>query len=54
MTYEQYVLEVFRDHHDCMGMDSEEIEDLIEEASISAMEKWLSKIGYDLSEYYNQ
>jgi hypothetical protein len=51
MTYQQYVLEVFRDHHDCMGMDSDEIEDLIQETSFSSIERWLTKTGYDLTEY---
>jgi hypothetical protein len=53
MTYEQLIVEVFRDHHDCMGMDSEEIEDLMEEVTVAQMEKWLKRNGYDINELYN-
>ncbi|WP_156187460.1 hypothetical protein [Peribacillus loiseleuriae] len=53
MAYQEYVYEVFRDHHDCMGMDEEEISELIEETSFAQIEKWLTKSGYDLNEYYS-
>lgn len=52
MSYEQFVYEVFRDHHDCLGMDSEEIEDLIEDNDFSAIERFLVKAGYDLGNMY--
>lgn len=50
MTYEERVLDVFKEHHNCMGMDEEEIQDIISETSFSRIEKWLSAVGYDLSE----
>jgi hypothetical protein len=46
--YQEYVKEVFLDHHDCMGMDAEEAQDLFNESSFNRVEKWLTKIGYDL------
>jgi ADP-dependent phosphofructokinase/glucokinase len=52
MTYEQYVLDVFAEHHNSMGLDEEEINDIISETPFSQLEKWLIKIGYDLQEYY--
>jgi hypothetical protein len=52
VTYEQYVLDVFADHHDCMGLCSEEITDLINETPFSKLERWLTKRGYDLKEMY--
>jgi hypothetical protein len=53
MTYEQFTIELFKDHHDCMGMSEEEIEDLVEETPITVMEKWLKRQGYELNELYN-
>lgn len=52
MSYLEYVLDVFRDHADCIGQDMEEINDIIEESSLHVIEKWLTKIGYDLNEYH--
>ena len=52
MTYQEYVRDVFMEHHSAMGMDIEEAEDLFNESSFKQIEKWLSKIGYDLNEYY--
>ncbi|MGD6876839.1 hypothetical protein [Bacillus infantis] len=52
MTYKEYVLDVFKEHHNSGGMDMGEIEDLISESSFDKIEKWLSKNGYDLNEYY--
>lgn len=54
MTYKQYVYDTFAEHHNCMGMDLEEINDLINETEFNQIEKWLTKAGYDLNEYYNQ
>ncbi|WP_161805228.1 hypothetical protein [Sporosarcina globispora] len=51
MTYEEYVLDVFTEHHLSVGQDLEEIKDVIREASFKKIEKWLTKIGYDLNEY---
>jgi hypothetical protein len=53
MSYEQYVLEVFADDQDCMGMDSEEITDIIQETPFNQIEKYLTKKGYNLTEMYN-
>jgi hypothetical protein len=52
MTYEQYVLEVFRDHNDCIGVSVEETDDLINESTFAKIERWLIKQGYNLSEMY--
>lgn len=53
MTYQQYVIDVFIEHHNCMGMDIEEIRDIIKETKFSRIEKWLTRNGYDLNEYEN-
>jgi hypothetical protein len=52
MTYQVYVLELFKEHHLNGGMDIEEIEDLIFESRFDQIEKWLIKNGYNLNEYY--
>jgi hypothetical protein len=52
MEYTDYVKEVFLDHHDCMGMDAEEAQDLWEENSFKRIENWLYKVGYDLKTNY--
>jgi len=51
MTYQEYVLDVFTEHHVSQGMDQEEVNDLIEEAGFERIEKWLTAVGYDLNEY---
>jgi hypothetical protein len=53
MTYEQYVEEVFKDHHDCMGLDSEETEFLMKESTFQQRERWLKRAGYNLVSMYN-
>lgn len=53
MTYEQYLLDIFRDDHDCKGMDIEEINDIIEETPFNQIEKYLINQGYSLREMYN-
>ena len=45
--------EMFRDHHDCVGMDEEEIEDLIDESTIKQRYDWLKKVGYDVEGNYD-
>lgn len=40
--------ELFRDHHDCLGLDGEEIEDLIEESDWMDRYNWLKKNGYTI------
>jgi hypothetical protein len=52
MTYQEYCLQVFREDHDCKGMSTEEIEDIIEENSFRSIEKYLIKEGYNLQEMY--
>lgn len=51
MTYQEYVKDVFTEHHSAMGMDEEEIKDLLGENNFSQIERWLQKVGYDLNEY---
>ena len=46
MTYEKYVDEVFIEEHNCLGLDMEEIEELIEDSTWEQRHKWLKKIGY--------
>jgi hypothetical protein len=53
MTYEEYVLEVFREDQNCLGYDLEEINDIIEEATVSQIEKFLLTKGYNLKLMYN-
>lgn len=50
--YVEYVYDVFKEHHSSMGLDAEEIQDLIEENTFDTIEKWLIRNRYDLSEYY--
>jgi hypothetical protein len=50
MTYQERVLDVFTEHHSCMGMDQEEIQDIISETPFNKIKKWLDRNGYDLSE----
>lgn len=50
MNYQLKVIDIFAEHHNCMGMDEEEIRDLILETSFNRIEKWLTAIGYDLDE----
>ncbi|MBQ6447284.1 MAG: hypothetical protein IJJ10_07465 [Bacillus sp. (in: Bacteria)] len=40
--------EIFKDHHDCMGLSEEEIEDLIDESDFLERYNWLKKNGYDI------
>ncbi len=56
MTYQQWLDDVFTEHHNCVGFSLEEIQDLIEESTPEQRKKWLSRNGYDVSldEYYNQ
>jgi hypothetical protein len=53
MTYQEYVLDVFIEDQSAMGMDTEEIQDIIQEYPFIKIEKWLIKKGYDLTEMYN-
>lgn len=45
--------EVFKDHHDCLGLDEQEIEDLFEESTFQQRYTWLKKNGYELEEEYD-
>jgi len=51
MTYEEYVIDVFIEHHTAQigGYSEEECRDIIEEVGIAAVERWLIRQGYDLS-----
>lgn len=46
MTYEQWVDEVFKEHHNCMGMDQEDTQELMDESTWEQRHKWLKKNGY--------
>jgi hypothetical protein len=52
MTYEQFVIDVFKEDQNCKGMDMEEIEDIITETPFKQIEKFLTKSGYDLNDMY--
>ena len=54
MTYKEYVYNVFIDHHLDSGLDTEEIQDIIEDSNFEQIERWLIKNGYDLEEYYSE
>ncbi|MEE6450552.1 hypothetical protein RAH41_08275 [Gottfriedia acidiceleris] len=43
--------DLFIDHHNCMGMDTEEAADLFEDSPFNQVYKWLTKIGYNIDEY---
>lgn len=53
MTFEQFVNQVFIDHHDDMGMSEQEIDDLLEESTWEQRYKWLKRNGYDPNSDYN-
>jgi hypothetical protein len=53
LSYQEYVLDIFAEHHDDLGVSIEETEDMINEMSFSKIENWLMNSGYDLNEYYN-
>jgi hypothetical protein len=40
--------ETFIEHHNCMGMDLEEAEDLFNDSPYPKVRKWLKKAGYEL------
>lgn len=48
--YQVKVLDIFAEHHNCLGMDQDEIQDMIAETPFASIEKWLQVIGYDLDE----
>ena len=52
MTYMEYVLSIFIDHQDGLGLSDEEIQDLIEEYPFSKIENYLLNSGYNLSAMY--
>jgi len=45
--YYQHVKNIFMDHHDCMGLNEEESDDLFNSAPFYQIENWLKKNGYD-------
>ena len=47
MTYEAYVLEVFKDDQNCQGVGMDEIDDIIEETPFPRIERFLAR-RYDL------
>lgn len=53
MTFEQFVDDVFIEHHNCMGLGLDEIEELIEDSTWEQRRKWLKKEGYNLREDYH-
>ena len=52
MTYKEHVIDVFIEHHNCMGLDLEEIEELMDGLPFQQLEKWLKQCGYNLEEMY--
>jgi hypothetical protein len=52
MNYQEFVLDIFKEDQNCMGLDLEEIEDIIQEVTFNQIEKYLTKQGYDLKEMY--
>lgn len=53
MKNKDFIDEIFSDHHDCMGLDQEEIDELIEESTFKQRYNWLKKIGYELEEEHD-
>ena len=53
MKFNRIVEEIFIDHHDCLGLDHQEIEELIEESTFQQRYNWLKKIGYELEEEHD-
>jgi hypothetical protein len=52
MDYQEYVLDVFMEDQNSMGLDLEEIQDIIEETPFTSIEKWLLNQGYELWNMY--
>lgn len=53
MNYKKYVLDVFK-HYYNNKVDQEEINKFIQETEFTEIEKFLTTLGYDLTEmYYN-
>jgi uncharacterized protein YcgL (UPF0745 family) len=40
--------ETFIEHHNCMGMDLEEAEDLFNDSELKQVKKWMKKSGYEV------
>lgn len=53
MTFEQFVNDTFIEHHNCLGVDLEEAQDLLDESTLRQRIKWLELQGYDLEADYN-
>ncbi|WP_179123903.1 hypothetical protein [Paraliobacillus ryukyuensis] len=52
MSYKDYVLNVFIEDQNAMGKSIDDIEQIIKVTKFERIEKWLTKMGYDLNEYY--
>jgi hypothetical protein len=51
MSYEEYVIDVFREDQSAYGLCEEEISDILEETPFKKIERWLSK-RYDIRDMY--
>ncbi|MEM5014142.1 hypothetical protein WKH57_25875 [Niallia taxi] len=53
MPKNKFIDQMFIDHHDCMGLDQQEIDDIIEDSTFQQRYNWLKKIGYELEEEHD-
>lgn len=53
MKFKNIVDEIFIDHHGCLGLNQQEIDELIEESTVKQRSNWLKKIGYELEEEHD-
>ncbi|GEN36587.1 hypothetical protein [Aneurinibacillus danicus] len=49
MTYWEWIDDIFIEHHNCMGMDMNEVEEIMQDSTPEQRKKWLDKPGYDVS-----
>lgn len=53
MTYEQFVYDVFLADQNDIGVELDDIQDVIQRSPFSLIEKFLIKCGYNLQDEFN-
>ena len=54
MPYKEYLEDVFIEHQTGSGMELEVAQEILAGASFERIVKWLTKIGYELSDFVIQ
>jgi hypothetical protein len=49
MNYNEWLDDIFIEHHNCMGSNMSEIIELMEYSTIDQRKRWLNKNGYNVS-----